>query len=652
MKIRNFMALTAIFAVLASACTEKEPLDNPKDDNDGDNTEVVDPEQPGEGEGGDEGDQNTPVDKLFNATYDKDWTAEAVSVWDGQSANRFTARVMGSSVLLTGTVAGTATDFYAVYPYSEDASFFALENTVRTRFELPETLTEGDEPEFAFAKVDAEGNVAFHSSMAYLQVVLAEDMTDVESLTFSGLGESDYLSGLLDVTISADEKTSEFVEYDRSVSVTYTPSSGEVFNVSTVMKLPFYARNFAQGVSLSVKYTGSDEVLTVALEEPRNVAPGDVITLSDNPLNKAWFAPEPEPEPEPEPDPANSYYAIYSAGEDITIAGKTYNKATYGEGTLVKSGETADLTAGNKVYFIEPGAVATIGPKYSAAKYIVIGDNPSQRTKVTQSAAIKVGKDNSHYAFLNLHFDSTIAEATSGSDNDVLTVANSGSVIERIAYDNCHVELTGRFNIYNSNSTFKDIAYHNCDFVVTVTGHDAPLIKCDTSAEADYQSIDLQNNLFWHSSAFASKSYAFNIMLAVKTNAVDNIVMKNNTFINLRTRNSNAYYFQINKEAGTYEDVVDSAVIEGNIFYIDDAEVDVNFNILRANATAGSASNNYGYYANETTYKFYFGGKIADKSSSITTLTSSPFSSLTIDSANRTCQFTVLDAYKAYGASR
>ena len=648
MKFRYFLAMTAIFAVLASACSKDEPT-GAQGDNTGDDTEVVDPNQPGEGEGEGEPqpDPNAPVERLFNATFDSGWTAEAVSLWDGESANRFRATATGEkSALLVGTVAPEATDFYAVYPYSEDAQFFALEGSLTTRFDLPETLAEGTQQEYAFAKADAEGNFAFKSSTAYLQLTLAEDMTDVESLTFSGLGESDFLSGLLDVTVSADGMTSEFVEYDRSVSVTYVPAAGAVFNASSVLELPFYARNFAQGVSLSVKYAGSDEVLTVALEEPRNVAPGDVITLSETSLNKAWFAPEPDPEQ------ANTYYAIYSAGGDITIAGKVYNQATFGEGTLIKAGQTVDMTDGNKVYFVEPGAVSKIGPTNSAAKYIVIGNDPTQRTHITQEAAIKVGKDNSHYAFLNLHFDSTIAEATSGTANDVLTVVNSGSVVDRIAYDNCHIELTGRFNIYNSNSTFKDIAYHNCDFVVTVTGHDVPLIKCDTSTSADYQSIDLQNNLFWHSSAFASKSYAFNIILAVNANAVDNIVMKNNTFINLRTRSSNAYYFHINKASGTYEDKVDSAVIEGNIIYIDDVNLDGNWNMLRTDATTGSVANNFGYYAKETTYKFYFGAKVADKTLSMTTLESSPFTSLSIDQANRTCQFTLADSCKDYGAQR
>jgi len=595
------------------------------------------------------------------------WEAgDKISVWDGTANREFTIKSFdGSSAVFTGKVSADATSFYAIYPYTAILEVGEPDDDTRDiRFRFPTTEIEyarpGNLPKgrgIAVA-VAAEGKFAFQNRTALIKFSLAEDMNDVKSVIIQGNEANDYLWGTVNLEFKG---TSVFqgiaYGYDRGTSVTLCNEDGSNLQTGVDYYIAIPGNQFAAGFNVTIKYADGTAV-TKTSDKAIQPYTKDIIPLASTPLTKDMFKSE-EGGGE-ESDPATSYYAAYMAGQDIMIAGKAYNKSVYGDGTLVKTGETVDLTSGGKVYFVEPGAVSKIGPTNSATKYIVIGDDPTQRTSVTQDAAIKVGKDNAHYAFFNLDFNSTIAETSSGSTNDLITIANAGSTIERIAYDNCHIELTGRYNIYNSNSTFKDIAYHNCDFVMTVTGHDVSLIKCDSSTSADYQSIDLQNNLFWHSSAFSSANFAFNIVLAVNTNAIDNIVMKNNTFINLRTRFSNSYYFQINN-SGSYtsggntyecEGVVDSAVIEGNIIYIDDDNLSGNWSLLRANATTGTVSNNYAYYAKETNYKFYFGGKIADSSKSMTTLTSSPFSSLTIDAVNRTCDVTVVDAYKNYGAKR
>lgn len=593
------------------------------------------------------------------------WSStDRISVWDGTANREFTVESCdGSSATFTGMVSEDATEFYAVYPYSEDLAVSAPDNTerdIRIRFPFSSTqyLRPGDFPEGgAFAVAKAEGTaLAFQNRTGLIRFSLADDLANVKSIAIAGNAGTEYIHGTVNVEF-AGSTVYQGIAYgtDRGSSVTFCHKDGTNLQTGVDYYMALPGVNFSTGFTITLT-CDDNTTLSKSSDKVLQIMSKKIYPLTTGPISKSMF----ETEDDNTGDVTSSYYAAYTAGQDIMIAGQAYNKSVYGEGTLVKAGETVDLTDGNTVYFVEPGAVTKIGPTYSSDKYIVIGDDPAQRTAVTQAAAIKIGKADAHYAFLNLDFNSTISEATSGSANDVLTVANSGSTIERIAYDNCHIELTGRYNIYNSNSTFKDIAYHNCDFVVTVTGHDVPLIKCDSSTSADYQSLDLQNNLFWHSSAFSSANYAFNVVLAVNANALDNIVVKNNTFINLRTRSSNAYYFHINN-TGSYtsnsvtyevEGEVDSAVLEGNIIYIDDSNLSGHWNFLRASATAGSAANNYAYYANETTYKFYFGGKIAGQSKSMTTLTSSPFSSLTIDDAGRTCTVVKADAYKDYGAAR
>ena len=593
---------------------------------------------------------------------------DEISVWDGVANRKFTmvGEPDGNSATFKGLVSPSATDFYAIYPYDENLQYSYDEANERMLFTIVKPAVQYANPEggladgsaYACGKADADGHIKFENRSALLKFSLSTGMK-VKALTIKGNEDDDILAGTLDFRYNESNNfTLGWRSAGKSTEITFCNQDGSNLKTGVDYYISLTGNRFGSGYDVTLTFDDNTTVTRSSSKEIQ-IMSNQIYKLANGPLSMSMFETG-EGGDGDEGDPTTSYYAAYMAGQDIMIAGKAYNKSVYGDGTLVKTGETVDLTSGGKVYFVEPGAVSKIGPTNSATKYIVIGDDPTQRTSVTQDAAIKVGKDNAHYAFFNLDFNSTIAETSSGSTNDLITIANAGSTIERIAYDNCHIELTGRYNIYNSNSTFKDIAYHNCDFVMTVTGHDVSLIKCDSSTSADYQSIDLQNNLFWHSSAFSSANFAFNIVLAVNTNAIDNIVMKNNTFINLRTRSSNSYYFHINN-SGSYtsggntyecEGVVDSAVIEGNIIYIDDDNLSGNWSLLRANATTGTVSNNYAYYAKETDFKFYFGGKIADSSKSMTTLTSSPFSSLTIDAVNRTCDVIVVDAYKNYGAKR
>ena len=138
MKFRNFLAMTAIFAVMDSACTEKEPLDNTKDDNKGDGTEVVDPEQPSDG----------LVEKTFIVSNLKtktsfaggvtdtgcaviNWCADdSIAVWDGTATRVFNmiSEPQAEQAVFKGRVAEDADEFYAVYPCAEDLQILQDEN--------------------------------------------------------------------------------------------------------------------------------------------------------------------------------------------------------------------------------------------------------------------------------------------------------------------------------------------------------------------------------------------------------------------------------------------------------------------------------------------------------------------------------------------
>ena len=590
MKLKMFFASLAMFAALFACKKEYPAPKDPSGDTGGDDTEIVDPNPPA----GDENEEPSgPQTIEFMASISSGWEmGEKVAVWDGTNLEEFTVSgCTGNTAVLTGVVAPGYTDLYALYPYSSNAQFFAFSGKVTTNVQIPQVRYPGDDGAVGFAKLSGQA-FALTNPMAYLKVVLADDMTDVTSLVLSGNEADDILSGTLGLSVSESGTFSAaFTSESDGMTLEFKNSDGSPLTPGVEYLIPFVPQNFTSGVSLGAKYTGSSKAVTKACPDPLSVSEGQTVTLSAAPLTKEWFAPAAPPAPV-----VTGYYAKYMDGQDITIAGKTYNKSKYGDGTLVGATETKELKDGNKVYFVEPGATVKIGPTNSCVKYIVIGNDPDQRTKVTQDVSIKVGKDQAHYAFLNLEIDMKIT--ATGSGNDVMTVVNNGSTIERIAYDNCRMTYptNGRQFMYKGDATtfISDFAFHNCDYCFTYATDHIYLLRLD-SAAATHDTFDFQNNVFWHTGTLPDNK-GFNIVAGQNAKA-GTIIFKNNTLVNLKTQSNASSVFHVGLDA-------DKADINDNIFYFSKASC--NMFLHRKSVTEGSVTGNVYYIeSGENTFKAF-----------------------------------------------
>ena len=64
---------------------------------------------------------------------------EAISIYDGTANRKYTADGSGSSVTFSGSVSATATEFYALTPYSSSTTFRKSGATVTAYSKLPST---------------------------------------------------------------------------------------------------------------------------------------------------------------------------------------------------------------------------------------------------------------------------------------------------------------------------------------------------------------------------------------------------------------------------------------------------------------------------------------------------------------------------------
>lgn len=636
--MKRFIISIATAALVMSACVkENAPVQNPADEN------LVPMEFSASSD-----DTKTSLVPGESGKVAVEWsTTDEISVWDGTANRKFTVKSCeGSTAVFTGMVSADATSFYAIYPYTETLEVSAPDNADRDiRLRFPTTEIEyaqpGDLPKgrgIAVA-VAADGKFAFQNRTALIKFSLAEDMNDVKSVTIQGNEENDYLWGMVNIEFAGATVNQGIAGgYDRGTSVTLCNEDGSNLQTGVDYYIVIPGNQFGAGFNVTIKYADNTTV-TKTSDKAIQFYTKNIYPLASGPLTKDMFE---TPGGDTPTDPATSYYAAYSAGQDIMICGKTYNKSVYGEGTLVKAGETVDLTSGGKVYFVEPGAVSKIGPSNSATKYIVIGDDPTQRTTVTQAASIKVGQTSAHYAFMNLDIDMQIT--ATGSGNDVMTVVNNNSTVERIAFDNCRLEYptNGRQFIYKSDSgtSFKDMAFHSCDFVFTVTNSHAYLLKVDSST-AEHGRFDFYNNVFWHTSSFGSAK-GFNIIAGATNATIDELVFKNNTFVNMKTQSNASAYLTIKKDGEN----VPTVDIQNNIFY--NTVADCNEFLLRNSADAGTCKDNVAYMGETGKTCHPFGNGTPSGMTKFTQLTESPFVSIDLENG----VFVKTDAAAAYGATR
>ncbi len=271
-----------------------------------------------------------------------------------------------------------------------------------------------------------------------------------------------------------------------------------------------------------------------------------------------------------------SNYEKWNDGKDFVIGGKTYNKATNGNATLVTEDKSID-NWGNAVYFIKEGVSVTcknLGSTSSVPEptNIVIGDKPGTRSGLTlggDSYANCNGADNVVLYNLNVQaadMNSKIFRTTNNKSMNfimddcsftygaaILDASADGQVLNNLVIVNSDIDLSG----------------------MSGTAHMTPMLRYARTAAGTGSSIILKNNVIYASSA---KQLCV-IGTQNRTPApitYDKVEISDNSFYNVASvSNSNDYAFVGISNVGT------SVVINNNLAYVPSGN---RFNIVKATA--------------------------------------------------------------------
>lgn len=340
----------------------------------------------------------------------------------------------------------------------------------------------------------------------------------------------------------------------------------------------------------------------------------------------------------------DSYYALYEAGETITIGGINVNKNAFGEATLITT-ENPNIT--NKgVYFISPEVEAEYTASGGYAQLIIIGNSATQKSQLKVSSQIKLVETASDASGIFICQNITLdARNTLNAENKTSypIVQNKNGAFGSIILQDCHILLPkGQPLSYisNSNRSIDYFLMENCVIPISSTDNNKFILSLSTSTAA-YNKVSFKNNIFYCVDEGKSAT-GFKLMNGEKATATE-FTLTNNTFVNVYT--ATTFYVYLTSLPNIH--------ITHNLIYAKPAMLN-NCGIFRLtnNPESGECNSNICYKAENTNnWQIFFGGigKGMDGAEEVNIITSDPFEGGTFDIANGV--FIPNAEFAEYGAS-
>lgn len=479
---------------------------------------------------------------------------DAISVFDGAGNHKFTAGTAGSTTTkFSGEAESGKETYYALYPYSADASLAGT--TIHSV--LPANQYSTADGTFdtmlapAVAKAEENGNLIFHNVAGLVKFTFtgAGDRA-VKSISMTAADQS--LTGSYSVDMSGEAF---------SAVATGSASAGETPAVSGIT-LTAKEGNLAAGPYYLVALPGtySNIKISVVLSDGAKLN-GSVGTLD---IEAGKIKPTTIDLTEVQP----TLYDKFMAGEDIVIAGKTYNKSQFEDATPDDGKEdniklvtgtnsaiygTSTALGDGMIIFVDIENQTKPLQIGNAGNIIVVGNDPDNKPLVTRSAAYLQKGSNSvgRLVLANL-----IVDLPNSSTTAAAFIANSA--FDELSFDNCEILMNASNPLISiPSNSIAEINIMNSDINIPAGTTNRYIISSSTNEHTIAQ-LNLENNIFHTDDGLST---TFRIMHSGNQDTqsnIGNIVIQNNTFVNICYNNS-ASVIALN---------ITEATITKNILYI------------------------------------------------------------------------------------
>ena len=525
----------------------------------------------------------------------------------------------GSQATFSG-MADKAEGYYALYPYQSDASM--TEGSIIATFPSEQTAVAGSFDPKAFISVaqsDAEGNFSFKNVAALVKFTMPEDAT---SATLTANADNEKLCGRVMITFDEDGNPSADAYGKMTNAVTL---KGNLVAGQTYYFVVRPGIAFSGGLTISID---GKKYRTSSIASDKTLVCNSVMALP------AFTFKEGMPK---------DLYTAYEHGFDLQIGGQKFDKATYGEATLITDAVSMGASG---IYFLNPGIEQKLAT--NVGKLAVIGryaDNKSSLYRDNHCNINATSTDNEYLVIANAEYK---LKNDITSTNAGLFQGNKTGSFDLFVLDNVKLTVpnTGAKRMINcgTNVAISNLIVVNSDILVS----EGVTNMINFESTVDMSVVKFNNNVL-----YAVKDITNYRAVYCKSSGISSLQMNNNTFVNLYTSSGYVY-------AATTIGV--PAPIDGNLFYIPSwSTIDAYNSVVYPKSTYDDqknedsykesamtlfTTNNHAYYGGTTPGKqlrcLYGSGKRYPKE-----LSTSPFTSEQIAAGNF-----ALPEGTTYGAKR
>ena len=569
---------------------------------------------------------------------------DAISVFDGAGNHKFTAGTAGSTTTkFSGEAESGKETYYALYPYSADASLAGT--TIHSV--LPANQYSTADGTFdtmlapAVAKAEENGNLTF------------VNVAGLVKFTFTGAGDRAVKS----ISMTADQSLTGSYSVDMSgeefsAVATASASVGETPAVSGIT-LTAKEGNLAAGPYYLVALPGtySNVKISVVLSDGAKLN-GSVGTLD---IKAGKIKPTTIDLTEVQP----TLYDKFMAGEDIVIAGKTYNKSQF-EADEIKNVtntnssiyDSSKLLGNGKIIFVNienQEKPLSIG---NAADIVVIGVNPAQKVKVIRTASNLNVTDTTDHSRLVLHNLEIDMPNSTVSSNGFIANSSFGE----LTFSNCDIKMRDQalIQINTEGTTIDELNIVDCNIDIPSGSSNRYILTTGTNPY-EMSSVNITNSVLHCDNGVAATFRLINGNSSSSQLTVNEFNFQNNTLVNLAYTNSTAVIVK----------KIDNVTVTKNLVYFNQSIDEYNSgslypNLLRPIDNGGvypqtaNADDNVSYQLSTDTYQRTFKVFSKDKFDLVNGEVVNVFKKLTVDpfEGGDLATFTPAPAYAEYGAQR
>ena len=401
-----------------------------------------------------------------------EWAAnDQITVFDNLGGkNTFTTAVGGATSVFTGEVTEGATAFYALYPQRTSTASVLLdpENEVINSKLFPNqtavrgSYAKGNGGAVMVAKADAENRLYFKNMTSHIRFTLAEDMTDVKSITLMG-NNYEILAGTYKVDFSGAEPVLTVDKAETYVTLSNGDgplAPGDYF--FTILPVEFEA-----GFTVILSKTDGTQVAKKTTKEITSLGTRNRVLPMAALQSSAY-------------ESHMNYFVKYNDGFDITFGGYTFNNKT--QTGAVRLTPTSKSITKDGFYFVPSSVAATIDYN-SLASLIVIGED-AEKPKVTQTKNPQPKDDaNGVLIFANLDYTTEKRIEPKGA-------------FSKIIFDGCNVSHNNSFfmNMNGIAAKLVDFVIKDCDVQL---GTASTNFVTGNTVNTQIDNVTFDNNVFY-----------------------------------------------------------------------------------------------------------------------------------------------------------